>query len=65
MKFPWFILFIALVIYALIFLAAKYYFKVDTRWMIADITISRYLSNDHEATKSRNLKKGDTENKKP
>lgn len=47
---PWIILLIILVIYALIFLVAKVYFKVDTRWIIADIPVYRCLYNDQNIT---------------
>ena len=49
-KNPWFILFIAIVVYTLIFLVAKFYFKVDPKWMIADKPVCECLSKDEKNT---------------
>ena len=49
-KNPWIILFIAIVVYALIFLVAKFCFKLDTRWLIADIPVGECLFSDQEIT---------------
>ncbi len=63
---PWFILFIAIVIYALIFLTAKYYFKLDTRWMILhNLWSAGIYPTIRNPPKPEDLQGGDTENNNP
>ena len=63
---PWIILFIAIVIAALIFLVAKVYFKVDTRWMILhDLRSAGIYPTIRTPPKPEDLQGGDTENNNP
>ena len=63
---PWIFLFIVLVIAALIFLTAKYYFKVDTRWMIlSNLWSAGIYPTIRNPPKPEDLQEGDTENNNP
>ena len=63
---PWFILFIALVIYALIFLVAKFYLKVDTRWMLLhNLWSAGIYPTIRNPPKPEDLQEEDTENNNP
>jgi hypothetical protein len=63
---PWVFLFIVIVIAALIFLAAKVHFKLDTRWMIlSNLWSAGIYPTIRRPPKPEDLQGGDTDNNNP